>query len=150
MEAAEEKRTSALNPLIIINNDRCEGYSRAAEETGDSSLKELFIKYSHQSERFNRELRALITDHSEEPERGETTLSGKLYRVWMDIKASIASNDIKAVLSSCEFGEDVALGTYREMLDDELDGEARDIVLKQKAEIQEAHNHVRYLRDQEK
>ncbi|MES2630096.1 MAG: PA2169 family four-helix-bundle protein [Bacteroidota bacterium] len=147
--ATTENKVSILNDLIIINNDRCEGYRKAAEETKDSSLKDLFNKYSRQSDEFNRELRTLV-NHEDEPDRGETTLSGKLYRVWMDVKSSLAGNDRKSVLNSCEYGEDVALGTYKEALEDELSGEARNIVQRQKSEIQEAHNYIRSLRDQEK
>ncbi len=149
MEAAEEKRISALNDLIIINNDRYEGYRKAAEETKDESLKDLFKQYSRQSDGYNRELRALVPAHEDEPDQGETTLSGKLYRVWMDVKTSLAGNDRKAVLSACEFGEDVALGTYKDALDDELSGDTRTIVLKQREEIRQAHNHIKALRDQE-
>ncbi len=150
MQAADEKTIHALKDLILINNDRNEGYKKASEETTDPKLRELFEKYSMQSYNYNRELRALVPDHDEQPEQGETTLSGKLYRVWMDIKTGLALNDHKQVLNSCEFGEDVALGTYKEALDDELTDEVRAIVLRQKAEIQEAHNHIRSLRDQAK
>lgn len=149
MHTAEDKYISVLQDLILINNDRFEGYQKAAEETKDNSLKDLFHKYSHQSKGFVSELRGLIHDQDEQPDRGETTLSGKLYRVWMDVKAGLAANDRKATLNSCEFGEDVALGTYREALDDELSGEVRSVVLRQQTEIREAHNNIRSLRDSE-
>lgn len=47
-----------------------------------------------------------------------TKLSGKFFRVWMDVKAAITGKDRKAILSSCEFGEKIAFETYQNVLSD--------------------------------
>ena len=47
-----------------------------------------------------------------------TTASGKVFRAWMDFKAALTGKDRKAILSSCEFGEDTALSVYDKVLAD--------------------------------
>jgi uncharacterized protein (TIGR02284 family) len=142
-----EKEIDALNNLIVINNDRIEGYRRAAEETDQADLKILFNKYSTQSARFASELKMRVTVLGGEPSTG-TTNSGKIYRAWMDVKAALTGKDRKAILNSCEYGEDVALGTYKEEIKNEdLGTESRSIVNNQLREIQAAHDEIKQLRD---
>src|SRR5688500_18023809 len=117
METIKETN-KALSALIIINNDRYEGYKKAAEETKDADLKEIFTRFSNQSRGFSEELRKLFSyQEASEPEKDETTTAGKLFRVWMDIKSALATKDRKAILASCEFGEDVAKRAYSEVVD---------------------------------
>src|SRR4051812_26936485 len=97
----ETEKITAVNSLIEINNDRCEGYKRAAEETKEADLKELFTKFSKQSEGFAQDLKKFV--NPEDAKTDETTNSGKLFRVWMDLKAAVTDKDRKAILSSCEF-----------------------------------------------
>ncbi len=105
MATVSEKKAKALGELVIINNDRYEGYNKAAEQTTDADLKSLFTKFSSQSKNFSSDLRKLIPFSEEAPKRDETTVSGKFYRAWMDVKSALTSKDRKAVLSSCEFGK---------------------------------------------
>lgn len=142
-----ETKTS-INSLIIINNDRYEGYKKAAEETKDADLKTLFTKNSLQSKAFGDSLRP-FNDVEDQPKENETTNSGKLYRVWMDVKAAMTANDRKAILSSCEFGEDVAKKTYDEVLEhtDGVPDEVINIIRQHRGELQKAHDEVKALRD---
>lgn len=146
MNTTSEKVAGVIKDLIIINNDRYEGYNTAATETTDLELKAMFERFSTQSNQFNSELRRFIP--REESPDGETTTSGKLYRVWMDVRAAITANDRKAILSSCEFGEDVALASYKSaLLEEELPEEISSTIRKQKEHLQEAHNTVKAMRD---
>jgi uncharacterized protein (TIGR02284 family) len=148
MITTTEKTQKIVKELIIINNDRYEGYKTAAEEAKDQDLIPLFSRFSAQSKQFASELTRFVTVE-EAPAEGETKNSGKLYRVWMDIKAAITANDRKSILSSCEFGEDVALKTYKDALEDagELTDDVRMVVERHKTELQEAHNYIKSLRD---
>ncbi|MEO6684125.1 MAG: PA2169 family four-helix-bundle protein [Ginsengibacter sp.] len=149
METISEKTTHALNDLIIINNDRYEGYQKALEQVEDADLKDLFSQYSLQSKANNAELRSLVPASEDTPDRDETRISGKFYRVWMDIKNALSSNNRKEVLSSCEYGEDVAKKAYEDVLADraELSMDAVSNIQKQYDELLRAHNQVRALRD---
>jgi uncharacterized protein (TIGR02284 family) len=149
METLTEKTVTALNALIIINNDRYEGYKTASEETDDVDLKLLFTRFSTQSKRFSNELQKMIPFTEERPDKDETTVSGKFYRVWMDIKAALTAKDRKGILASCEFGEDVAKKTYDEVLDhpEDINSDLLSLIRKQRNELQEGHDHVKSLRD---
>jgi uncharacterized protein (TIGR02284 family) len=149
MEAITEKTNETLKELIIINNDRFEGYKTAAEETKDIDLKALFESYSAQSNQFSEELRDIIPDFEYSPDEGETKSTGKLYRVFMDLKAALRGNDRKGILSSCEFGEDVAKNTYDEVLEhpEELNHESLTIIRKQQIELNKAHDKIKSMRN---
>ncbi len=146
---SQQQSSAVVKDLIIINNDRYEGYKTAAGETKDVDLKSLFNEFSEQSRGFAEELRRFVPQSSEQPERDETKNTGKLYRVWMDFKAAVTAKDRKAILSSCEFGEDVAKKHYEEavMHAEGVPPEAMELIKKQKAAILKGHDTVKSLRD---
>lgn len=146
MITISDKATAVIKDLIITNNDRYEGYKTAAEEAKDLDLKTMFTRFSNQSNQFGSELKRYIT--LDESPQDETSASGKVYRAWMDVKAAVSTNDRKAVLSSCEFGEDVALSAYKSALEEnEVSAEISMLIRKQKEEILQAHNTVKAMRD---
>ena len=149
METTIERTAEVLNDLIIINNDRYEGYEKAREEVIDPDLKDFFATYGNQSKDNNIELRALVPASEETPGRDETTLSGKFYRAWMDIKNAVDEGDRKKILSSCESGEDVAKSAYEDALEDssELPANVVATIKKQYKDILIVHNQVKTLRD---
>jgi uncharacterized protein (TIGR02284 family) len=149
METVKVKSVDALKELVIINNDRYEGYKTASKETKDPDYKALFAEFSLQSKRFGDELKKLIPYTEEAPDRDETKASGKVYRVWMDVKAALTKNDNKAILASCEFGEDVALKTYDDVIEDseDLSSELLELVKKQRVELQRSHDLIKAKRD---
>ena len=65
--------------------------------------------------------------------------SGKFFRVWMDVKASLTGNDRKAILNSCEYGEDVAVETYNKALRNNLS----DITAEQQAMLNIQHTAIK-------
>jgi len=150
--ATQAKVSAAITDLIVINNDRYEGYKTASQETKDSDLKDLFNKYSMQSNGFASELRQFVPAGSDQPERDETKTTGKLYRTWMDLKSAVTAHDRKAILASCEFGEDTAKKHYEDALEntEEIPSGALEIVRKQSAEIKQAHDRIKALRDSTK
>jgi uncharacterized protein (TIGR02284 family) len=144
-----EKATEVLNDLIIINNDRYEGYQKAAEETNDADLKVLFDQYSQQSREYAEALRKLFVQSGDVVSGEKTTLSGKIYRAWMDVRSAVTGKDRKAVLSSCEYGEDVAQRTYKEALAeaDEIPEEVLTAIREQQMQLKQAHDNIKSLRD---
>ncbi len=110
-----EKTIESLNVLVQINNDRIEGYETASKETGESDLKTLFAELGRTSQQCKQELTGEITNLGGTATE-ETKITGKFFRVWMDVKASLTGNDRKAILNSCEYGEDMAKGTYEKAL----------------------------------
>lgn len=146
-----EKSIDVLNSLIEINNDRINGYETASKEAEEGDLKALFSQFKQTSLRCKSELTAEVSRLGGKPTE-ETTTSGKFYRVWMDIKAAVTGKDRRAILSSCEFGEDAALETYHKALTDSIEDltvEQQTMVKEQQLLIKADHDSVKKLRDQE-
>jgi uncharacterized protein (TIGR02284 family) len=147
---SNEKVTSIINDLIRINNDRVVGYEKAIEELkdGDADLKNLFSRYILESKQYAQELTHEVTRLGGNPADG-TTNSGKIYRVWMDLKAAVAGKDRQTILNNCEFGEDAAQKAYDMALnaDTELEAPLRELIVRQKAQLKVGHDEVKRLRD---
>lgn len=145
----ETKTGSAIKDLIVINNDRYNGYKTAAEETKDADLKAMFMEFSKQSEGFGEELRKFLPAGESQPGEEQTKATGKLYRVWMDIRAAVTGNDRKQILASCEYGEDHAKKHYNDAVENaqDLPAEALQVIQRQRAEILKGHDKVKAMRD---
>jgi len=142
---------TALNELIEINNDRVEGYKTAMKETTDANLRSTFLELVNTSEKNLSELIEAVYNLGGKPEEG-TRASGKLYRVWMDAKAALTGGDRHQILSSCEYGEDVALEAYQHVLEhhtEELSPVHLELVRSQKSRMQADHDKVKAMRDAE-
>ena len=143
------KSPEALNDLIEINNDRITGYEKAAAQAKDIDLRSIFNSYAADSRRFASELSELVNKEGANPAEG-TTARGKVYRTWMDVKATFGGDDRKGLLSSCEFGEDAAQRAYNTVLEDkDLNTEERSVVEKQKQILRGAHDKIKAMRDSE-
>ena len=115
-----EKTIEVLNTLVTINNDRIEGYETAAKETEEQDLKTMFAQFSSTSQRCKTELVAEVNKIGGTAAEG-TLISGKFFRVWMDVKAALTGQDRKAILNSCEYGEDAAKDIYENALENDLE-----------------------------
>jgi uncharacterized protein (TIGR02284 family) len=147
METKEKEEISLLNDLIIINNDRIEGYVTAAKETTDADLKVLFNDLAKESREFKNDLFTEVIALNGKPAEG-TKITGKMYRAWMEVKTALTGKDRKKILSSCEFGEDIAAEEYDKVLKSEdLDETAKVIVTKQREKLHKSHDRIKALRD---
>jgi uncharacterized protein (TIGR02284 family) len=146
----ETKKTiDVLNELIIINNDRIAGYQTASDETEEQDLKTLFSDFIRNSQKCKTELEGEVNRLAGEVAEGTKT-SGKFFRVWMDVKAALTGKDRKVILDSCEYGEDVAKGTYEKALKDELaelSSEQQSMIKAQHSVLQADHDKVKSMRD---
>lgn len=148
METNDKDVVDSLNNLIQINNDRIQGYLTASQETNESDLKSVFSEMMSTSQECRRELVQEVSKLGGTPIEG-TSVSGKIYRAWMDVKSALTSKDRKAILSSCEFGEDVAVKAYEaEIEGDALSGTEQLLLVKaQHSKIKAGHDKIRQMRD---
>lgn len=148
MSTSFEKQIDVINELITFNNDRVVGYELAAKETEDLSLKTIFQNFAVESRQHISVLSGEVTKLGGEPSK-VTTTSGKVYRAWMEIKTALTGKNRKAIIESCEYGEDVILEAYDTALNAEssLPEDLIDIIIDQRNELQESHNTVKALRD---
>lgn len=139
-----------LNDLIEIHNDRIVGYEKAVKELKDEDedLKILFTGLIGQSHQCKLELGTEVQVLGKDLETG-TTNSGKIYRVWMDIKSAFTAKSSHAILESCEYGEDAAQRAYEEALSSEhLPAYLKEMLEKQRTILLGSHNEIKALRDQ--
>lgn len=144
-----EKTIAVLNTLITINNDRIEGYETAAKETEEQDLKTLFAQFSSTSQKCKQELKNEVSKIGGTPAEGTMT-SGKFFRVWMDVKAVLTGKDRKAILNSCEYGEDMAKDTYKKALENDLENlnAKQQTMIKAQHDLLAAdHDKVKMMRD---
>lgn len=147
MENKNEKIVTLLNGLIEINNDRIKGYEKAANEVEESDLRMLFTEFATESRKYRGELISEVVSNGGTPAEGTTTV-GKFYHAWMDIKAAVTGKDTKAIISSCEFGEDAAMEAYDDALKSEdINTSVSAVVSAQRNRIKDAHNKIKMLRD---
>ncbi|MEO8770355.1 MAG: PA2169 family four-helix-bundle protein [Ferruginibacter sp.] len=148
-----EKLSEVLNDLIQINNDRITGYEKASKETEniDVDLKAVFNKMADDSRKYKSELSNEVTRLGGIPST-DTTNMGKIYRVWMDVKATFTGNDRQTILNSCEYGEDAAQKAYKDALasDADIDVATRQLITSQQASLKNAHDLIKKYRDANK
>ena len=143
-----EKTIDVLNSLIEINNDRIYGYETASKEVGETDLKMMFLYATETSIKCKAQLVAEVKILGGKPTESTTT-SGKIYRLWMDVKASVTGKDRKVILDSCVFGEDAAIETYKEALskDEDLTSDQQMMIEEQLLLIKADHDKVKKVRD---
>jgi uncharacterized protein (TIGR02284 family) len=145
-----EQLIETLNDLVMINNDRITGYEKAADQTKttDVDLHAIFKKMEGESRDYVNELNKKILLLGGQP-ASDSTVSGKIYRVWMDVKNVFTGADRESILESCEFGEDAAQKAYNEALhtDAELDADTRQLIMDQKDSLKNSHDIIKKYRD---
>ena len=148
-----ENLVEVLNDLVQINNDRIEGYEKAVEEAKDLDvdLKAIFIKMAEESIKYKTELVNEINKLGGNPVTGTTGL-GKIYRVWMDVKATFTGHNRQTVLENCEFGEDAAQKAYKDALasDAEMNADTRQLITSQQSSLKTSHDIIKKYRDMHK
>lgn len=148
----DKKVIETLNDLIRVNFDRTEGYNKAAEEIKDSfeaEIKSVFYSMAEESRRYTSSL-------SEEVVRlggtaaNDTSAAGDVYRAWMDFKVAFSGSDVLAALQSCEYGEDVALRTYKKAIEEDAEWPAETInfIAAQRATLKMSHDRIKSYRDE--
>ncbi len=149
---SNNENAEILNDLIQINNDRIEGYEKALKETGigDNDLRSLFQSMADESRQYVTELQRYVVREGEKPAE-DTTVRGKIYRAWMDVKATFTGHDRKSVLESCEYGEDAAQRAYERAIEDSEDAtpDVARLIMDQKMKLRQSHDKIRSLRDRQ-
>jgi len=149
MRIVSKKTCDVLNDLIKINNDRIEGYGKAAEEAKDNAanLVSIFHDMIGQSSNYINDLGNLVTKYGGTIADSSTAM-GKIYRTWMDLQITFSSDERKHILNACEFGEDAAQRAYKKALEElELGEEARSLIAMQKNSLKDSHDLIRTYRD---
>lgn len=144
-----KKTIKAFNSLIVINNDRLEGYKIASETIDDEDLQLFFYKLSQTSGVCKKELVDEVKKLGGIPDNGTRT-AGKFFRAWMEIKAVLTGNNKRVILNMCECGEDAALETYKKVLIQEvheINSFEQNLLNNQYALLKSDHDKVKKMRN---
>ena len=142
-----KNQNEVIDDLIETLKDGQEGFKQAAESVKDPQLKSLFSEYSQQRARFAVELRSKAQRADERDSKISGSAAGALHRGWINLKSAITQGDDHAILAECERGEDSAVEEFTKALNDGLSAPVQEIVSRQYAEIKQAHDRVKQLRD---
>lgn len=142
-----KNQNEIIDNLIETLKDGQEGFKQAAESVKDPQLKSLFSEYSQQRARFAVELRSKAQRPDERDSKISGSAAGALHRGWINLKSAITQGDDHAILAECERGEDSAVEEFTKALNDGLSAPVQEIVSRQYAEIKQAHDRVKQLRD---
>jgi uncharacterized protein (TIGR02284 family) len=144
-KTGSSSQADTLNELLYFVNDRIEGYQRAVDESTDAELTGYYKQLVSQSQLFANELNKALREQGGE-EQTSTTLKGKLYRSWMDVKAAVTGSDEKAILGSNVYGEEWAIKAYEDALSDStLSGSLRLAVQRQYATSKKTYDRLKKL-----
>jgi uncharacterized protein (TIGR02284 family) len=142
--------TEVLQDLVKINEDRIKGYETAGDdiEKYDEDLKAVFVDMADQSMENVDELQEIIESFGGK-EEDNSSLSGSIHRVWMDMKAMFTGKDRLSILNSCEYGEDAILKAYDSALasDAEIDAVTRQVITTQRSSLKQSHDQIKKYRD---
>jgi uncharacterized protein (TIGR02284 family) len=145
--AQQKEIISTLNSLIETLKDGQEGFKQAAEAVKDPSLKSLFSEFSLQRSQFAGELQAEALQMGESEPEERSSASGAMHRAWINLKSAVTSGDDHAILAECERGEDSAVKEYKEAMEEDLSSPVSDLISRQYAQVQSAHDRIKQLRD---
>ena len=143
----ENNTVSVLKNLIESCKDAEKGYKDAAEHVKRSDLKAYFNEQSAERGRFATELESELHRVGEPDKKVSGSASAALHRAWIDTKVALGGGD-KTILESVEAGEDNSKDTYNKALTGTLPPSLTEMVRRQAASVQRAHDKVRMLRDQ--
>jgi uncharacterized protein (TIGR02284 family) len=150
MENSKTKTVEILNSLVEVNNDRIQGYETAIQEAKDSQLKVEFSLFIVTSKRCVKELCDEIKRLGGSP-IGLNKTSGKFFKLWMDLEKTISENLNQALLDSCVFREDIAIGNYDDWLiadaENAVDERHNMMIRTQRTELHREREKLKALRE---
>jgi uncharacterized protein (TIGR02284 family) len=142
----ENNPINVVENLIEVNKDGQKGYQDAAQHVKRSDLKTYFNEQSLERGRFAQELQSVLSTLGKPEKKVSGSVSGALHRAWLDTKANLGAGD-KSILESVEKGEDNAKDAYQKALSGTLPTNVAEIIRRQVAKVQQAHDKVKTLRD---
>jgi uncharacterized protein (TIGR02284 family) len=137
---------STLNDLIETCKDGQKGFTTCAEKASSPEVRAMLNEGAQRCAESARELQSEVRRLGGDPDEGGS-ISGALHRGWSSLKGSVTGNDDRSILEEVERGEDVAVESYRDALDEDLPSDIRQIVERQYRGAVENHDRVRALRD---
>lgn len=137
-----------LNQLIRVHYDRIEGYHVAGRVVhADTQLNHLFYGFRTESNKCIHQLAQQVVHCGGTPTH-TVTVSGRVYRSWMQVKSGLLVHDKRAaILDSCHFGEYIIQRAYKTVLEqrDDMPDGILVMILTQDGMLKCAHDSLKSI-----
>ena len=144
----DEKTENKLNELIEKAYDAQKGFKKVAEHVDSSSLKLFFSEKARERSKHINELTNALRKKGMDVTDDDGSTTGSLHRTWIDLKAFFSMDDDESMLEEVKNGEKAAIEDYEDAIENsEVDHSIKDILVRQKNEIQASYNKADYLED---
>lgn len=147
----QQGNIETFNDLIRTHNDRIAEYKKAtlSLKPQEAGLASIFSEIIKESEQCIADLNSRIVSDGDIPQE-HTSIEGKIYRAWMDLKVTFSSNPNYSLLDICEKGEDAMLKAYREALKHPgtLVPDDLKLLTQQQEVVKKTHDLIKEKRDQ--
>lgn len=135
-----------LNRLISILDDGKVGYTNAAENCEHAVLKTEFLSIARERSAMIVHLQDEINSLGKSTDATDGPL-GAVHRAWIDFKSLVTGNDTNAIIEACVTGEEYAIESYKNALDNEdLSNSLRAILTSQLGAIELAKTKIKSLK----
>jgi uncharacterized protein (TIGR02284 family) len=142
--------SEVLNDLIKINSDRIAGYQMALDNSKeiDEYIKEEFKKIISEGNNYKQQLMDKAGEFRESSSPA-SSIFGKIYQAWKDLKVSFAGNTQKNIMASCQYNEEIALHAYRAALNANagMSKEIANLIEDQEAALRKTCEQIRKYRE---
>lgn len=145
---SKSHQSSVIDGLLRRSRESEHGFLVAAENINNQGLKAILKTYAQQRREFGQEIEAALGERREGRHAREGWLSS-VHRGWIGLRATMTLGNLNTqhvVLSEALRGEGLTLRTYQQALDGDLPLSLRPILERQRAQIQEDHEHLSLLR----
>ncbi|MFS4466730.1 ferritin-like domain-containing protein [Maribacter sp. 2210JD10-5] len=112
-----EKISNRLNDLLTRTYDAEKGYKLAQDKVDNPSIKKFLGDKVQQRYNFGHELKNEISSFGQLPDKGGS-FKGDVHRTWMNLTATLSSDETEKILEEVERGEKASLEEYNEILND--------------------------------
>ncbi len=142
------KLVEVLNDLAWVHNDRITGYGQALAQLKnvDIDVREEFDKIISDGHRFKQQLLGEVNVLIGGTGKYSTLpIFGAIYKAWMYLKTTFSGNTQRAIISSYQYNEEIALNVYRAALNENIvmAKETRQLIEKHEGELRKEREKLR-------
>ncbi|HEY1896129.1 MAG TPA: PA2169 family four-helix-bundle protein [Terracidiphilus sp.] len=135
-----------LRTVIETLIDGQEGFQKIGDALEDESLKRYFLAESLTRAEFRGELENILHQEGVGDIHETGSAAGAFVRAWTSLKIGLGGG-APTLLEAAEEAEDAAKQAYADALDKFLPAPIREVLIRQAAHIERAHDHIKAARD---
>jgi uncharacterized protein (TIGR02284 family) len=102
----------------------------------------MFTEYAKERAGFVRDLQREVERLDGEKPGDSGTITGTVFRGWMNLKSAVTGGGAEAIVAACETGEDSAAAAFERVVNMDVTGQTRALIEAQWSKIKEAHQRL--------